>query len=247
MWLSQTNNGVLTFNAMEDYLAGFEQKAVNWPSFISSAFPRFHDIYAQAGVGPSYGRLEDAAGQTLTRTLERALTNKSVFVQLVTWNDFGEGTIIEPTVQNGFRDLGIVQSLRKKHMDPGFSRTTNDLALVFRMFQLRQRGTNSAVSAELDRAAANIISGDLAAARARIDGIESSRAAILNVERTPDGVAFRIGGGAASTQAAVFATTDLLSDSWTTVSTLEAGTNEMRFKAPAEANQQFFRVGTAAR
>jgi len=58
----------------------FEQKAASWPAYISSAFPRFHDMYADAGAGASYGYLDDANGATFTNTLRCALTNNSAFV-----------------------------------------------------------------------------------------------------------------------------------------------------------------------
>ncbi|HWD20966.1 MAG TPA: glycoside hydrolase family 71/99-like protein, partial [Verrucomicrobiae bacterium] len=104
MWMAATNAGVLNATQLDEYLTAFEQKAravPPWPAYISSAFPRFHDIYAQAGVSASYGILDDASGATFQNTLRRAFTNTSSLVQLVTWNDYGEGTIIEPTAQFG--------------------------------------------------------------------------------------------------------------------------------------------------
>ena len=41
-------HGVLSGGALSSYLADFDQKAAQWPAFISSAFPRFHDIYQRA-------------------------------------------------------------------------------------------------------------------------------------------------------------------------------------------------------
>jgi hypothetical protein len=52
MWMSQANGGVLNDFMMQSYLSSFEQKALAlpaWPAFISTAFPRFLDIYQQAG------------------------------------------------------------------------------------------------------------------------------------------------------------------------------------------------------
>src|SRR5271168_4918608 len=55
MWLTQApgTGGVLSDVALQSYLAGFEQKAGTWPAYISSAFPRFHDIY-QSQDGRNY-------------------------------------------------------------------------------------------------------------------------------------------------------------------------------------------------
>src|ERR1041385_7304504 len=92
--------GVLSSAALKTYLAGFDQKAATWPVSVSSAFPRFHDIYQKAGVRNYWGYLGDAGGDTLRETLSRAMTNASSIVQIVTWNDFGEGTVVEPTQES---------------------------------------------------------------------------------------------------------------------------------------------------
>ena len=160
MWMSGGGTNTLTPAQLQSYLVSFDQKAAGWPGFVSSAFPRFHDIYAQAGVGSSYGYLDDANGSTLTNTLSRAMTNNSAMVQIVTWNDFGEGTIVEPTRDYGYRDLGIVQNLRRQYLDPSFPYHTNDLAMAFRFYNLRkQYGNSPAISAELNRIFTNIVSG----------------------------------------------------------------------------------------
>jgi hypothetical protein len=36
-------------------------------------------------------------------------------VQVVTWTDFGEGTIVEPTREYGYRDLGMLQDFRRQY------------------------------------------------------------------------------------------------------------------------------------
>ena len=67
MWMSQApgTGGVLSGAALNSYLAEFDQKAGAWPASISSAFPRFHDIYQRAGVRNYWGYLGDRSGQTL--------------------------------------------------------------------------------------------------------------------------------------------------------------------------------------
>jgi hypothetical protein len=182
MWISGGGTNFLTSAQLQNYLDSFEQKAGAWPSYISSAFPRFHDIYAQAGVGASYGYLDDANGATMTNTLRQAFTNGSSFVHLVTWNDFGEGTMVEPTLDYGYRDLGIIQNFRRQYLDPGFSYTTNDLTTAFRFYNLRkQYGTNTAISAELNRIFTNIVTGKITAANRRLTAIESNRPVALPV------------------------------------------------------------------
>ena len=102
------------------------------------------------------------------------MTNASTYVQIVTWNDFGEGTVVEPTREYGYRDLGIIQDLRRQYLDPTFGHHTNDLTLARRVYNLRSKcGTNSVISAELDRVFTNIIEGNLNAANLRLTEIES--------------------------------------------------------------------------
>jgi hypothetical protein len=174
MHLSQTNGGVLTQKALEDYLDHFEASARSWPASISSAFPRFQDYYRQAGVGPSLGSLDDADGKTFRFTLTRALTNHSAMVQIVTWNDFGEGTVVEPTAEYGYRDLGVIQDLRRKHLDPAFQYRAEDFALALKFYQLRRKHEGSArASAKLDEVFAQVVSGELKSARAGIKALDA--------------------------------------------------------------------------
>jgi hypothetical protein len=172
MWMSQApgTGGVLSRAALKSYLADFDQKAGSWPAFISSAFPRFHDIYQRAGVRNYWGYLGDRRGDTLRETLSRGMTNASVIVQVVTWNDFGEGSMVEPTREFGYRDLGIIQDFRRQFLDSGFSRNTNDLTLAMRFYEMRRHySTNVVANAELDRIFTNIISGRLNAANLQLD------------------------------------------------------------------------------
>jgi hypothetical protein len=107
------------------------------------------------------------------------MTNASAIVQIVTWNDYGEGTIVEPTREYGFRDLGIIQDYRRKHIESAFAYHTNDLSLALRQYNLRQQyGTNSTVSAELDQAFTGMISGSLADAKVILSRLESNHSPI---------------------------------------------------------------------
>jgi len=172
MWMSQApgTGGVLSGAALKGYLADFDQKAGTWPAFISSAFPRFHDIYQRSGVRNYWGYLGDRHGDTLRETLDRGMTNSSSIVQIVTWNDFGEGSMVEPTEEYGFRDLGIIQDFRRLYLDSDFSRGTNDLALALQFYHLRrQQGTNTAITDELDRIFTNIVAGELGTAKRQLD------------------------------------------------------------------------------
>jgi hypothetical protein len=162
MWLSQQpgTGGVLSEASLKNYLTDFEKKSASWPAFISSAFPRFHDIYLRAGVRNYWGYLGDRDGETLRETLNRALSNNSALVQIVTWNDFGEGTTIEPTEEYGFRDLHLIQDLRRQKLGLEHPPRTNDLASVLRFYNLRRNsGTNAALALALDQVFKNFVSG----------------------------------------------------------------------------------------
>jgi hypothetical protein len=177
MWMSQVpgTGGVLSGAALKSYLAGFDQKASAWPAFISSAFPRFHDIYQKAGARNFWGYLGDRHGDTFRESLSRGLTNSAAFVQVVTWNDFGEGSMIEPTREYGYQDLNIIQDFRRQYLEPNYAGNTNDLALAIRFYRLRQKFiTDPTVSAQLDQIFTNIVSGALGNANVQLKEIENN-------------------------------------------------------------------------
>ena len=181
MHLSQSTGGTLTPAALNRYFSNFEQDGQGWPAFVSSSFPRFHDIYRQAGTGSSYGYLGDDGGVTFRSTLARAMTNNSSLVQLVTWNDFGEGTVLEPTTEHGYRDLAVIQEFRRRYLEPGFSAQANELKLAMRLYTLRRRcGTEPAVSAGLEKVFQEAVTGDRAGADRRLAGLEAAHRAAKN-------------------------------------------------------------------
>ncbi|MCC6616166.1 MAG: glycoside hydrolase family 99-like domain-containing protein [Anaerolineae bacterium] len=158
--------------ALDSYLERFYRNARRQDVIVGSAFPAFHDIYQQAGVRSSYGYIDPQNGETLRHTLDLALAADPQIVQLVTWNDYGEGTIIEPTEEFGYQYLEIVQTTRRT-LQADFAPTADDLRLPLALFQLRKAHAGDvAVNAELDRAYDALIAGDTAAAAAIIDRIQ---------------------------------------------------------------------------
>jgi glycoprotein endo-alpha-1,2-mannosidase len=128
------------------------------------------------------------------------MTNNSAMVHVVTWNDFGEGTMVEPTLDYGYRDLGIIQNFRRQYIDPNFSYTTNDLSTAYRFYNLRkQYGTNAAISAELNRAFTNIVNGRISVANLQLTCIETAHAVIYDESLDHAEMQFSIGGYVAST------------------------------------------------
>lgn len=176
------------------------------------------------------------------------MTNASAIIQVATWNDFGEGTVVEPTVtggepttEYGYTDLGIIQDFRRQYLDSNFPYHTNDLALALRQYNLRKKYPNNAqVAAELDRIFTNIISGNLAAANAQLSSLEAARPVIDNRPAASSQIHCSI-GGYLPTGSQVEVSTDLLS--WKPAQTRPAGTNQLTFRIDTlQPMKRFFNV-----
>lgn len=132
---------------------------------IPSAYPGYKDIYEQSLLS-----LDRREGRTMVETLQAAMEGPWPVVQLVTWNDYGEGTIIEPTHETGYTDLEIIQDARRKEMGEAFTFTKEDLRLPARLLAMRQKGT--APKAALDAISAQLAAGQCVTARASLDALE---------------------------------------------------------------------------
>ena len=165
--MSMTRSSELTQNTLSSYLTSFYQKAKSWDYHIASAFPGFHDIYKEAGVSAGYAYLDTRSGETFRYTLQVALDSHPDVIQLVTWNDYGEGTNIEPTTEYGYQYLEIVQDTRRASIDKTFPFTASDLSIPLQIFNLRQKYKGDAdMNASLDQAFQAVISGRLGTAEA---------------------------------------------------------------------------------
>ena len=124
---------------------------------IPTAFPRFVDDYP----GFSYGTIDDQAGQMFVNTLTDCLTSGPDITQIATWNDWQEGTIIEPSVDFGYRDLIEIQTLRKKYVDASFSFSAANLWLPDSIFRQRRKFKGNATeTARLDSASNALFQGN---------------------------------------------------------------------------------------
>lgn len=165
-----SKDGVLTQAALENYLESFYTKVSGDAYRVAGAFPGFHDIYKEAGVSEGYGFLDAQDGETFRFTLELALSSSPDVVQLITWNDYGEGTVIEPTEEFGYRYLEMVQEARRAMPGDAFTFTAEDLRLPLRLFNLRrEHAGDAAINARLDEAFAALIAGDIDAAKDILD------------------------------------------------------------------------------
>lgn len=147
----------------------FHDAARGWPRKIPVAFPRFVDIYAEAKVGPSHGRIDDDQGKSFQKMLELALKSKPSVVQLATWNDWGEGTQIEPSREFGYRDLETVQQMRRAHVDKEFAARASDLRLPLALYRQRMNGSGTEAASRLDAVARMLVCGQLDQARSALE------------------------------------------------------------------------------
>lgn len=130
--------GWVDFNTSLTTLSNFYNRAPYLEILIGSAYPRFHDFYAEGNWGSSYGYVDYNEGQTLANTLALADTRGVDYLQLVTWNDFGEGTMIEPTLEDGFASLLRIQEFT------GVSYGLTELELIHQYYLKRKELKNAA-------------------------------------------------------------------------------------------------------
>jgi hypothetical protein len=73
-------------------------------------------------------------GLTFRGNLQKAEEYAVDYLQLITWNDFGEGTMVEPTVEFEFTLLEKIQSFA------GISYSKEVLEEIYRLYSLRKSG-----------------------------------------------------------------------------------------------------------
>jgi uncharacterized lipoprotein NlpE involved in copper resistance len=101
-WVYQDNTHISNF---------YNNALPNLGVAIGSAYPGFHDFYAEGGAGEGIGwTIPHNNGATLDETLSMATAANVNYLQLVTWNDFGEGTMLEPTVEFGYSYIEKVRT-----------------------------------------------------------------------------------------------------------------------------------------
>ncbi len=163
--MSASVNGVLSQANLENYLDAYYQKAANYKYRVGGAFPGFYDIYMAAGVRLSYGFLDAEEGMIFDLTLQKAIAQQPDMIQLITWNDYGEGTMIEPTVEYEYRYLEMLQAAQAKLGNTDFKYTADDLRLPLRLYQLRKSTDDAEAQSRLDEASTALMAGDVKAAK----------------------------------------------------------------------------------
>ncbi len=150
----------------------FTRDSAEMTTSISVAYPRFHDIYKEANVQESYGTISDHDGATFRKTLRLAIQSPSPIVQIATWNDWGEGTQIEPSTEFGYRDLEVLQRAMLPLHPDGKRFTPDDLRLPVKLYQLRKKvAPSTAFDASFKLASTYLLRGDPNRAKTIIDRI----------------------------------------------------------------------------
>ena len=109
---------------------------------IGGAMPGFKDYYKEGGSGEGYTKYDDEGGALFDRQLKVAKDAGLQWLQISTWNDYGEGTIIEPTKEFGYRYLTKLQTFT------GVSYQESDLQQIFRWYQLKVKYANDAAKSK---------------------------------------------------------------------------------------------------
>lgn len=134
-------NNVANQNAKGEYIwvdgTSMETKYNNikhFPVSMGAAYPGFNDYYVDGGWGTSpLHAIDTENGALFSRLLDMAKTNNVNYLQLITWNDFGEGTMIEPTQEFGYTFLEKVQTFT------GTSTRLNQLQKIYQLYNLRKQ------------------------------------------------------------------------------------------------------------
>ena len=148
----------------------FSQASKQWQCSIPVIFPRFVDVYQQAGVQPGYKNIADNNGETFRLSVDEAGRAHGQIVQIATWNDWGEGTQIEPSKEFGYRDLEWLQSLREGQVDKQFQTNKASLRLPYRLLLLRRAGRGD--DAALDQIAEQMSVGKVKEAQQMLESVE---------------------------------------------------------------------------
>ena len=143
-WVYQDNSHIANF---------YNNALPNLPFGMGSAYPGFHDFYAEGGGGASIGwEIPHNNGATLDTTLNLATNADVDHLQFITWNDFGEGTMIEPTLEFQYTYIQKIKTFAGVQDNTAFSE-------ISKLYNLRkQHQGNEIIQAKLDKAFAYFVS-----------------------------------------------------------------------------------------
>jgi len=148
-------------------LQGFYQnRAPALSTFFAVAYPGFQDFYQQGGWGSTLFLISYNGAGTLQNCLNLAKTSGTNYLQLITWNDYSEGTVIEPTLDFNFSFLQTIQQYT------GVSYTVTELKLIYNWYTLRKKYVgNATVEQQLVQAYNDLVTLDVTDTTTIISGI----------------------------------------------------------------------------
>lgn len=112
--------------------------AKSFDMYIGGAMPGFWDVYKQFGQGDGYTTYDRENGALFDRQLQAAQSAGLKWLQVSTWNDYGEGTTIEPTEEYGYKYLTALQRFT------GVIYQQSQLETVYKWYQLSVKYANDA-------------------------------------------------------------------------------------------------------
>ncbi|VXC19138.1 Glycoside hydrolase, family GH99 [Flavobacterium sp. 9AF] len=138
---------------------------------VGGVYSGFNDYYYEGGWRTTTDQdwvIPHNGTQVLEQTLNLTDSYPVEFIQLLTWNDFGEGTMMEPTNEFGYSFLEKIQAYT------GVTYTVEDLQLPYRLYLLRKKYKNdNRLQTILDRAYQFIFTLDLNNAKNLLTTIET--------------------------------------------------------------------------
>ncbi|HXK16347.1 MAG TPA: hypothetical protein VNG33_00985, partial [Polyangiaceae bacterium] len=162
-WIWQDQNSFLWHQ--QNYLNNHPYGSIK----MASVFPGYDPYYARGGW-PTDGLSQSIASNgtsTESQLLDISLASTANFIQLNTWNDFGEDTEFEPTVGDG---TAMLETLQQKL---GVPYGKSQLDLIKRLFDERvkaRKAGNTSRQSQLDQASAYLAALNVSGATSLIDG-----------------------------------------------------------------------------
>lgn len=162
-WIWQDQNSHLSHQ--QNYLNNHPFGAIK----MASVYPGYNPYYGRGGW-PTDGLSQPITANgtsTLGQLLDMALGSSANFIQLNTWNDFGEDTVLEPSVGDGF---SMLETLQQKL---GVPYGKSQLELIKRLFDERvkaRKAGNASRLNDLDQASAHLAALNVSAATSIING-----------------------------------------------------------------------------
>ncbi len=164
--IDKANNSGYNDNAQGEFVwvdpAPNYERAKNFRYYIGGAMPGFFDFYKLGGEGEGYKTYDREDGALFQRQLDAVKNAGLSWLQISTWNDYGEGTIIEPTLEFGYKYLVMLQQFT------GVKYQQADLELIYKWYKARVAHPDDA---KVKEAYNNLVQLKTAEAKAIIDNL----------------------------------------------------------------------------